>query len=218
MTKKIISLILKFIVVVSVIIGVIVSNLDNSASMLYFTTQSNLWIAIVCIVELVLYFTKAQIKPWLHIVKLIFTVSITLTGVVFCGMLAPLIDNPFNLSSTLLHVIVPLASIADFFLSDYPVEDKKWHCLLVTVPPFYYLIFASIGYAANWDFGHGVNYPYFFLDWGNPAGAFGFSKEFPYMGVFYYILILLAFVIGIGALYIWLSSVIRKKLQNKHAE
>ena len=218
MVRKIVSYILKFIIITSAIVGVIVASMGNKATFLYFTTQSNLWIAAVCIIELVLIFLKKQLKPWLYTTKLIFTVSITLTGVVFCGMLAPLLGaGAFDFSSVLLHIIVPVASIADFFVVDYPVENKWWHCLLVTVPPFYYLLFAGIGYAANWDFGYGVNYPYFFLDWGNPAGAFGFTKEFPYMGVFYYVLLICAFVLGVGALYMWLSGVIRRKFSKRNS-
>ena len=212
MARKIISLVLKFLIVLSVIVGVTIAIVESATTMLYFTTQSNIWIALVCIIELVLYFCKKQIKPWLYLVKLIFTVSITLTGVVFCGMLAPLLGNKaFDFSSVLLHVIVPVASIADLFVTSYPAENKWWHCLLVTVPPLYYLVFAGIGYAAKWNFGKGVNYPYFFFDWGSPVGVFGFSKEFPYMGVIYYVLLLTLLVLGIGALYTWLSSLIRKK-------
>ena len=82
--------------------------------------------------------------------------------------------------------------------------------MTVTIPPIYYLIFAGIGFVLNWDFGYGDNYPYFFVNWGSPAGAFGFSSESPYIGVFYYVLILSAFVIGIALLYVFIAKRIRK--------
>lgn len=218
MTRKIISLILKGITIVSVIVGATISALGSKSSILFFTTQSNIWIAVVCAVELVLFFLKKDQKPWLFTVKLIFTVSITLTGVVYNVMLAPFIESgAYTINSTLLHVVVPVASVADLFLSDYPADNKKWHPLLVTIPPFYYLAFAGIGFALNWDFLDGLNYPYYFLNWGSPAGAFGFSKESPYIGVVYYVLILLAIVIGIGLLFMWLTSLIRKKTVNKNS-
>lgn len=216
MTKKIISIVLKSIVVVAAVVGVILQMLPSASSMLYFTLQSNVWIAATCLVALAFMIAKVQLKRWMYVLKFIFTVSITLTGVVYCTMLAPFIENDaFNLSNTLLHVIVPIAAVADFFLYDYACEYKKWDCLLATLPPFYYLGFAGIGYALNWTFLDGNNYPYFFLNWGSPAGAFGFANESPYIGVFYYILILLVFVIGIGLLFTGLAGVIRKKTASK---
>ena len=212
MTRKIVSIVLKSIVVVAVVAGLTLYMLDAVSHILFFTLQSNIWIALTCLVGLALMIAKVQLKRWMYVIKLIFTVSITLTGVVFCTMLAPFMGNEaFTLASVLLHVIVPVAAVADFFVYDYAGEYKWWDYLLVTIPPFYYLGFAGIGFALNWDFMEGNNYPYFFLDWGSPAGAFGFSKESPFIGVFYYVLILLAFVIGIGALYVFLAGVIRKK-------
>ena len=215
MVRKIISIVLKSIVAAASIVGVVLSLVGSASDALFFTIQSNIWIGITCIVALVFMFAKVQIKQWMYTVKLMFTVSITLTGVVFCTMLAPLLGNQaYTFSSILLHVLVPVASVADFFVYDYTGEFKKWECLLVTVPPFYYLGFAGIGYVCKWNFGYGgQNYPYFFLNWGSPAGAFGFSSEFPFMGVFYYILILLAFVVGIGVLYIFFASIIRRKME-----
>ena len=212
MARKITSLILKVVIVLSAVVGVIIHVAQTYTALLFFTIQSNVWIGVTCVVGLVLMLRKKPIKSWMYSVKLIFTVSITLTGVVYCTMLAPFLGSEaYTFSSTLLHVVVPVASVADFFVYD-TVEYRKWECVVVTIPPFYYLIFAGIGYALNWDFGYGgQNYPYFFLNWGSPAGAFGFSSESPYIGVVYYVLILLVFVIGIGALYIWLAKLMRCK-------
>ena len=210
-TRKITSLILKSIIVLSASCGVLLSVTSAPATILYFTIQSNVWICVACLVGLVLIIRKAEIKRWMYSVKLIFTVSITLTGVVYCVMLAPLRgDEAYTLVSILTHVIVPAASVLDFAVYDYPAVYKKRECLLVTIPPFYYLAFAGVGYALDWDFNNGENYPYFFLNWGSPAGAFGFSEEPPYIGVFYYVLIMVAFVVGVGALYILFARLLRK--------
>ena len=216
MSRKITSIVLKSVIIVASIVGVTLSLVESISSALFFTIQSNVWIGATCLVGLAFIIFKVEIKKWMYTVKLIFTVSITLTGVVYCTMLAPLLgDIAYSLSNTLLHVVVPAAAIADFFVYDIG-EYRMWECLLVTVPPFYYLGFAGIGFVRNWDFGYdGQNYPYFFLNWGSPTGAFGFSSEFPYMGVFYYILILLVFVIGIGVLYIWLANLLRRKNEQK---
>lgn len=213
MARKIISLILKAIVIVSATVGVIIQIVETKVSLLYFTIQSNIWICATCIVGLVLMLLKKPLRSWMYSAKLIFTVSITLTGVVYCSMLAPFMGAAaYTLSNTLLHVIVPVAAIADFFVYDC-VQYKKWECVTVTIPPFYYLAFAGVGYALNWEFLDGLNYPYFFLNWGSPAGAFGFSSESPYIGVFYYVLIMLAFVIGVGALYVFLARFICRRKQ-----
>lgn len=212
MARKIASLVLKSLIALSVIVAVIVHVIAFPEALLYFTTQSNIWIGVTCIVGIVLIARNRPIKQWMYSVKLIFTVSITLTGVVYCTLLAPYMgDEAFTFSSTLLHVVVPLLAVADFFVYDYVADFKKWECVTVTIPPIYYLIFASIGYVLNWDFGYGDNYPYFFVNWGSPAGAFGFSSESPYIGVFYYVLILSAFVIGVAALYMLLAKLIRRK-------
>ncbi|MCH5160196.1 MAG: Pr6Pr family membrane protein [Clostridiales bacterium] len=213
MARKITSIILKSIVALSVTVGVIIHVVADSRALLFFTTQSNIWIGVACLVGLALMIFKLPIKKWMYSVKLIFTVSITLTGVVYCTMLAPFLGSEaYTFSSTLLHVVVPVVSVADFFLYDFSTEYKKWECLTATIPPIYYLVFAGIGYALNWDFGYGgQTYPYFFLNWGSPAGAFGFSDQSPYIGVFYYVVILSAFVIGIAALYILLAKLLCRK-------
>ena len=208
MAQKITSLILKSIVFLSAAIGVILQAVADYKLLLYFTLQSNIWIAATCAVGFALMLLNKPISKWMYSVKLIFTVSITLTGVVYCSMLAPYMGaEAYSLSNTLMHVVVPLAAVADFFVCPCNVRYRWWECFTVTIPPFYYLGFAGIGYALNWDFGFGgQNYPYFFLNWGSPAGAFGFSAESPYIGVFYYVLILLVFVVGMGALYIALAN------------
>ena len=213
MTRKIVSLVLKFIIVLSATIGVGIQIVSDHREWLFFTIQSNIWIGVTCFVGIVLLLSKAQIKKWMYSVKLVFTVSITLTGVVYCTMLAPFLGSKaYTFVSILLHVVVPISSIADFVVYDCRVEYKKWECLLVTVPPLYYLAFAAVGYLRNWEFGYGGhNYPYFFLDWGGPAGTFGIVNKFPYMGVFYYVLILLFFVVGIGALYAFIANRLTRK-------
>ncbi|MCR4598606.1 MAG: hypothetical protein K5678_06210 [Acetatifactor sp.] len=63
----------------------------------------------------------------------------------------------------------------------------------------------------GWEFAAGLNYSYFFLNWGSPAGAFGFSKELPFMGCAWWILVLLLFLIGVGHAYLALANFLRKK-------
>ena len=209
--KSIPSLILKTIVTLASFCGVAISLISSPSGILYFTTQSNVWIGVTCLAGIVLMLKKAEIKKWMYTLKLIFTVSITLTGVVFCVLLAPLLGGgAYSLSSVLTHVVVPAASVLDFAVYDYPAGYRKRECLFATIPPFYYLAFSGVGYLLNWNFSNGENYPYFFLNWGSPAGAFGFADELPYIGVFYYVLIMIAFVVGVGALFILLARIVNK--------
>ena len=80
------------------------------------------------------------------------------------------------------------------------------------------IIFALQGsaYALNWDFGGGNNYPYFFLNWDSPAGAFGFSSEMPYfMGCFYWIVVMIAFISLLSLGYIALIGKLNRRAQKK---
>lgn len=80
----------------------------------------------------------------------------------------------------------------------------------VVVPPLLYAVYAGIGYIAGWEFMEGIHYPYFFLNWGSPAGAFGFTDGLPYMGTAWWILLLLLFLIGVGRLYLALLGIIKR--------
>lgn len=225
--RKWLSLICKAIVFISSFVGLLIVIIDYKVTyvggwkgMLYFTNQSNFWIGVVCLIGIILILlekikNKSYIKPWMYIVKLVFTVAITLTGVVYCFLLVPtMTEDPWCISSILTHVIVPLFAVVDFLIYDIGFSYKYKHSLWTLIPPLYYLVFAGIGYIINLDFGLGVNYPYFFLDWGAPVGFFGISKELPhYIGMFYWLILMLGIVLGFGNLYIKIS-----KISNKNKE
>ena len=212
--QKAISLILELTAAVCMIAGITLTSqlggdfMAGGTAFLYFTVQSNLWIGAVCALFFALN-TAALFKPSLriphalYVVKFVFTVSITLTGIVFCCVLAPTMPGSFGSAANVLtHVVVPLASVADFFLCR-PQSLARRTFAFALIPPVYYLIFAGIGYALRWDFGGGNNYPYFFLNWDSPAGAFGFSSEMPYfMGCVWWIVLLILFVSGVALGYI----------------
>ena len=217
--REIASVILKLIVAVAAAVGVTLSASSNGfmgrgTVWLFFTIQSNVWMAVTCLIGLYFVLKHKTITRAMYLIKLVFTVSITLTGVVFCFVLAPtFVGNPWNLQNILTHVVVPVLSVVDFFVFDssfaYQYKDSVW----VVIPPIYYAIFAGIGYVCKWNFGGGVNYPYFFLNWGSPAGAFGFSDTLPFMGVMWWILAISIFLIIVGLVYVFLARVIRKALK-----
>jgi hypothetical protein len=194
-----------------------------SKRLLYFTSESNIWIGALMLILLILPYTRyknsTRVKNSLYLLKYIFTVSITVTGFVFCAILAPGAGNDnynaWTLSSIMTHVIVPTLSVADFFVDGYRISIKKRHIPLGAVPPLIYFIFASILVVLNVDFGRGDRFPYFFLNYYSPAKVFGMSDEMPYIiGSFYWIVFILALIIGISALYRVLYNRRKNKRRN----
>ena len=217
---KIISIVLKIVVIIAAIVGTYLSAasgmggfMNGSTVFMYFTIQSNIFIALICAVGLILLLRGKKIADAWYVIKFVGTVSITLTGAVFTFMLAPTLgDLAWTVHNVLTHVVVPVASIADFFLTAGYGDLKKRHIPWVLVPPGLYGVYAGIAYVAGWEFLKGNNYPYFFLNWGSPAGAFGFCDELPFMGCVWWILALFALLLLVGALYLWIVNKIKGRI------
>lgn len=216
--KKRLSYILKTIVIVSAVVGTAISAYGDGSSFMngvqtfmYFTTQSNIAIAIICAVGCYKLASGKAIGNLHYVIKYVGTVAITLTGVVFCFVLAPTLGaNAWNVHNVLTHVVVPVVSIADFFIIAPGAGIKKKNVFFVIIPPILYAIYAGIGYVNGWDFSDGYNYPYFFLNWGSPAGAFGFTDELPFMGTAWWILALFIFLLIVGFCYLTIVEKIEK--------
>ena len=217
--RSALSYLLKAVVIVSAAVGVFLSAgagrrafMGGSRVYMYYTIQSNIAIALICLIGAALMRRGRPIGSGWYTVKFVGTVAITLTGVVYCTLLAPLLgDAAWHLNNVLTHVVVPLAAITDFFVTCVGGRIPWRSVFLLTLPPAAYAVYAGIGYAAGWEFSDGVNYPYFFLNWGSPAGAFGFTEGLPYMGCVWWILAIFVFLIIIGALYLAIAQVIRKR-------
>lgn len=179
---------------------------------MFFTIQSNIALALVCAIGLYKLIANKAITNLWYVIKFVATISITLTGVVFCFVLAPTMGSAaWNIQNILTHVIVPIASIVDFFVVGINSNIKKINDLWVIVPPILYAIYAGIGYVQNWQFMEGYNYPYFFLNWGSPAGAFGFTNELPFMGCAWWIITLFCFLLILGLVYLFIIDGLKKK-------
>ena len=98
-----------------------------------------------------------------------------------------------------------------FFTAGICGELRNRSVLLVTLPPLAYVIYAGIAYIRGWEFLKGVRYPYFFLNWGSPAGAFGFTRELPFMGCAWWILALLLLLLGVGRVYLVILGGLRRR-------
>ncbi|MBR3290271.1 MAG: Pr6Pr family membrane protein [Clostridia bacterium] len=208
--RKMLSYLLKAVVVIAAVVGTAMSAYAGSQSFMggsrvfmYFTIQSNIAVALMSAVGAALMLRARRIAGTWYVIKLVGTVAITLTGVVFCFVLAPTLGaEAWNVQNVLTHVVVPVAAIADFFVTGVDSDIRKRSVIFVAIPPLLYAVYAGIGYGLKWEFAPGVYFPYFFLNWGSPAGAFGFSDRLPFMGCVWWILALLILLMLTGSLYL----------------
>lgn len=221
--NKRISLILKVIVIVSALLGTFLSVyagmrsfMGGSRVFMYFTIQSNIAMAIISAIGYNYLVKEKDTSLIWQTIKFVGTVSITLTGMVFCFILAPTLgEHAWNTQNILTHVVVPIASIADFFSVSKVINLAKKNVIYVIIPPILYAIYAGIGYVQEWQFADGINYPYFFLNWGSKAGAIGFTNELPYMGTIWWIIVLLVFLIVVGIIYLLIVDLLNKHKTNR---
>jgi hypothetical protein len=221
MNKKenLISAISKLLLVVGVIIGVWASLLQegffNPKHFLYYTIQSNIEIAIICLVSLLFIFSKKEIPSIVYTLKFIFIVAITLTGLVFNFILYPqaLAYNfdlePFAIYNFFTHIFVPILSLVDFFAFDYKLKITKKTFLLGLITPLIYFIFVMFCTKVGIRFNGNLFVPYFFLDYkANSWFQIGNGK----IGVFYWVIIQILIVLLISSVLLFF---LKKRKKNK---
>lgn len=219
------SVILKILVVIGAVSGTIMSAeagkdsfMGGRAVFMYFTIQSNIVVALISIVGIVFMFRKMNGGRIEQIIKLMGASAISLTGLVFCFVLAPtLAGEAWKLQNVITHVLVPGCFVADFFVSDNKEPFRREDSIWVVVLPILYVIYAGIGYANDLHFSEETTYPYFFLNWGSKAGAFGFVNELPFFGCVWWILGLTVLMLLLGLGYISIANAIYNKRYNKPA-
>ena len=175
-------------------------------------------IALIFLVNevVVLITKKGFINQTLLHIKYVATIAITITFIVFFTMLAPLmgVDYLLSFKNFSLHAIVPILAIVDFFLFDTDIQLTYKSSLLATIPPVCYVAFVYVGAIFKIQYGKDLYYPYFFLN----IDTNGFFFEKGTMGVIPWIIILLAFIIGLGCLYCLLMKLSQKGLSKKSSE
>ncbi len=206
--RKNLSVLLKLNLIICALAGTIIcfvnAQFDGyshwTRRLLYFTNQSNIWIFLVTILLLIP--IRDEVRKNLYITRYIFTVAITLTGIIFCCLLGPFADESYHawsLSGFLTHVFVPIFAIADFFVDEYKVDIKRRDVFLCLIPILIYFALCTLLFFFKVDFGRGDNFPYFFFNYLSPAGIFGFSSVYPFIiGSFYWmcLIIFLIFLIS----------------------
>jgi hypothetical protein len=222
MNKKenLISAISKLLLIVGVIIGVWASLLQegffNPKHFLYYTIQSNIEIGIISLISLFFLLRKnGQIPQVVYALKFIFTVAITLTGLVFNFILYPqaLAYNfdlePFAIYNFFTHIFVPIFSLVDFFAFDYKLKITKKTFLLGLITPLIYFIFVMFCTKVGIRFNGNLFVPYFFLDYkANSWFQLGDGK----IGVFYWVIIQILIVLLISSVLLFF---LKKRKKNK---
>ena len=215
--RKKISLWLKYATVISALGGVTFSLVRAKADgyshwtkrLLYFTAQSNIWIGLSFLAVLLLPLIKAERREkWrkqAYLFKYTSTVAITITALVFCLLLAPFADPSYRvwaLPNVFTHAITPALAIIDFFVDEYRISLKNGKWALAALPPLSYVASTAVLCVLHTDFGRGLEYPYFFMNFYSPAGIFGFSNGFPFfMGSFYWLIIFAGITLFLSWLY-----------------
>ncbi len=164
----------------------------------FFTQLSNLFLAAVVLLQLL--FPAARPLPGL---KFSAVVSIFVTFLVYLTVLGPVMPGGLPAAyaqdhgaNFCLHLLTPALALFDFFRSDASYPYEKRHAALALIPPFVYFLFllglGLLGLRWRGD----MLAPYPFLDYGSPAGWFGFvrgngSLWTMRIGVFYAVLTLL---------------------------
>ena len=142
---------------------------------------------------------------------------------IFCFILAPkapLGYHPWSFFNILTHIATPILATIDFFIDNNQIKLKKHYIYLSLIPPLFYMFFSTLLSLIKIDFGHGENFPYFFLNFWSPVGFFGFSNQPPYiMGSFYWMNIFLLVVLLISFLLSKIqSTLLNTKKRNNNIE
>ncbi len=164
-----------------------------------------------------------------YIFKFMMTIAIAVTFTLYLCFLAPTNKLGFvgayltnGCSSLCVHAIAPLLAIIDFVLFDYRFRSSSAHIYFATIPPLAYVAYAAMlseFAGVRWGV-HAMRAPYNFLNYGAPAGWFGFAPQTFNattlgVGVAYLLIIFTLIFIGVGRVFLALKDArARAVLQN----
>ena len=135
--QKLLSGTLKTVVILSAVTGIFLSwyagrnaFMGGRTVFMFFTIQSNIALALICLTGLVRMRKENPFSDLWCIIRFVGTVSITLTGAVFCFVLAPTMEHDaWSIQNILTHVVVPVAGILDFFVTGIGSHIRRRHAL-----------------------------------------------------------------------------------------
>ena len=181
MAKNIFKLYLRILIIVSVVAGICLTPQNRMHEQFwYFTIQTNIFIAVleIILVGCQILNMCGEKLPFLEnkgfsFIRTLATFFITITGVIYCFVLAPAgmyfdkkpLSVLFDLRNVLLHITVPVMSIIDHLFHCPKGNLKYKHAPFFLIYPALY--FALVNFRVIFG-GHpffdGSYYPYFFLD------------------------------------------------------
>lgn len=222
-----ISFWIKMIAVLSSVYGLVLT-VRSLKTFSYFTTLSNVAIDVVLLafmvadVLLIKSNGEKMIKTNLwYIIKFLFTVSITITFLVFMFILAPTMSGGIWAAyfdyygySFCLHFLTPFLAIVDFLLYDYEYVSTGKHAVYATFPALTYVLFVTIAAYSGVRWGN-MYAPYNFLNFGVATGWFGFDlsllgPESLGIGVAYMIVVLVIIFLILGYFFLKIKDARRR--------
>ena len=173
--------------------------------LLYFTAQSNLWLGITLFLSLFRFARATSRRVALFsLLQYVFTVSILLTGLVFCLILDPYAPpdySPWTASNLLTHACTPVLALFLYAFSPRHFQFNPKTVCVTLLPPLFYLGFVAVLTHFAVEFGRGRPAPYFFMDFRSPRAIFGLSGTPPQaVGSFYWIVLLCLIVLLLAEL------------------
>ena len=181
--KRKISLIIKFIAILSSVYGMLQS-LDHWMFFTYFTNLSNIFIDLCLLIFLIYDLKKTKyISQGMYLIKFMGTISITLTFFVYLLLLAPTNSHGFigaylnnGAGSLCVHFITPVLAIIDFIFFSEKYLPEKRHVFYSVIPPLVYVGYVIIlGQVFRVRWYGDMLAPYNFLNYGASTGWFGFD-------------------------------------------
>jgi hypothetical protein len=178
--------------------------------LLYYTTDSN--VLVLAVFAILLVRTAISVRrdgsrgnsSYNERLSAIIALAITVTLLVFWGLLAPQISGPeFKLLSYMnlqIHTITPILMVLDYFLFAEPGKLKKIDPIIFALIPLAYFAlttiagFSGVVYGVS-ETGVPVRFPYFFVDF----DALGSS-------VFLYVGAITIFFIGLAYLFLFIDK------------
>lgn len=175
----------------------------NTGTFMYYTVQSNIFAMATAAVTVVFELRRLgghEIPAAVQFLRLLSSIAITLTFLVFSLMLTPEMlmngngDYLKSPSNIFVHNLVPIGAILDWCLFGSAKKLKRAAAFCGMVPALLYVCYVYLCVGLGIRFAEEALVPYFFLDY-KTYGWFSLQNG---LGVAYWIVILAGVLAGLG--------------------
>ena len=222
--RNIIVKTLRIIVVITTVYAMIIRELFDVKPLTYFTNLSALFAGIMCGIFLYCDIKRKTITPLMCKIKYMATISVLITCLLYALFIGPTqVGGLFaayqnmHWSSLLEHLVIPIATVIDFYISDMPYKFKLKDALLGVAPSMIYCVYAlSLSFAGvTWlsSKKEVMCMPYNFLNYKAKCGWFGMdlngiSTTTLGVGVAYFLVIFIVVFVIIGLIMLWIKNIL----------